>query len=219
MKLLVETTEKYKVINENNADGEPELFIAGIFMQAEKENRNGRVYPREIMAKEVARYNEESVNHNRAVGELGHPAGPQINMDRVCTLITELRMIGDDVVGKAKVLDTPSGEIVKSFIRGGVGFGVSSRALGSTRTTDRGIDVVMPDFQLFAIDVVFDPSAPDAYVNALMEEKEWVWENGLLMEKTLNGQKQRIDKVFSSNDTYKKSAAIRDAFYEFIKEL
>lgn len=219
MKLLIESAQDYKILTEENAaTGGKDYYIAGIFMQSNVENRNGRVYPKEVMQREVDRYITESVKTNRAVGELGHPKGPQMNADRVCHRITEMKMIGDDVVGKALILDTEAGKTLKAFIDGGVSFGVSSRALGSTEEIN-GVDVVQDDFQLFAIDAVMDPSAPDAFVTALMESREWVWEGGILVEKDLTKTKKKINEAHRSVDKDAKSAAVRDAFYEFIRGL
>jgi hypothetical protein len=181
MKLITETIENVQVITEGNGDSK-RMYIEGVFLQSELKNRNGRVYPFEVLQREVGRYNEEYVKTKRALGELGHPDGPTVNLDRVSHRITELRAEGTNFYGKAQILDTPMGKIAKSLLDEGVQLGVSSRGMGSI---DRREDVsyVMDDFMLAtAADIVADPSAPDAFVNGIMEGKEWVWDNGILKE-------------------------------------
>ena len=181
MKLITETIENVQVITEGTGD-KKKLYIEGVFLQSELRNRNGRVYPLGVLEKEVNRYNEEYVKTKRALGELGHPDGPTVNLDRVSHRITELRSEGNNFMGKAQVLDTPMGKIAKSLLGEGVQLGVSSRGMGSI---DRREDTayVMDDFMLAtAADIVADPSAPDAFVNGIMEGKEWVWDNGILKE-------------------------------------
>lgn len=181
MKLITETIEDVKVITEGTGDNK-KLYIEGVFLQSELKNRNGRVYPFEVLSKEVNRYNEEYVKTKRALGELGHPDGPTVNLDRVSHRITSLRAEGHNFMGKAQILDTPMGKIAKSLLEEGVQLGVSSRGMGSI---DRREDTayVMDDFMLAtAADIVADPSAPDAFVNGIMEGKEWVWDNGILKE-------------------------------------
>ena len=181
MKLITETIENVQVITEGTGD-KKKLYIEGVFLQSELRNRNGRVYPFGVLEKEVNRYNEEYVKTKRALGELGHPDGPTVNLDRVSHRITELRAEGNNFMGKAQILDTPMGKIAKSLLGEGVQLGVSSRGMGSI---DRREDTayVMDDFMLAtAADIVADPSAPDAFVNGIMEGKEWVWDNGILKE-------------------------------------
>jgi hypothetical protein len=185
MKLITENIEEVKLLTEEK-DGQKHLYIEGVFLQSEVKNRNGRVYPFSVLEKEVGRYNEEYVTKGRALGELGHPDGPTVNLDRVSHRITSLKAEGNNFVGKARILDTPMGNIAKSLLGEGVKLGVSSRGMGSI---DRREDAnyVMDDFMLAtAADIVADPSAPDAFVNGIMEGKEWVWDNGLLKEKTVS---------------------------------
>ena len=167
-------------------DGQKHLYIEGVFLQSEVRNRNGRVYPFSVLEKEVGRYNEEYVTNGRALGELGHPDGPTVNLDRVSHRITSLKAEGNNFVGKARILDTPMGNIAKSLLGEGVKLGVSSRGMGSIDKREDA-NYVMDDFMLAtAADIVADPSAPDAFVNGIMEGKEWVWDNGLLKEKTVS---------------------------------
>ena len=177
MKLIREEIQDVQYIVEGTGDNK-QHFITGIFMQAEKQNRNGRVYPMNILSKEADRYNREYVSKNRAFGELGHPENPQINLDRVSHMITKLYPDGTNFVGKAKILDTPNGKIVKSLLDGGASLGVSTRGVGSLRAHN-GYQQVQDDFKLAtAADIVADPSAPDAFVQGIMEGKEWIFENG-----------------------------------------
>ena len=181
MKLITEQIEDVQVITEGTGV-DKKLYIEGVFLQSELKNRNGRVYPFQVLEREVNRYNEEYVKTKRALGELGHPDGPTVNLDRVSHRITELRSEGNNFMGKAQILDTPMGKIAKSLLGEGVQLGVSSRGMGSI---DRREDTayVMDDFMLAtAADIVADPSAPDAFVNGIMEGKEWVWDNGILKE-------------------------------------
>ena len=181
MKLITEQIEDVQVITEGTG-ADKKLYIEGVFLQSELKNRNGRVYPFQVLEREVNRYNEEYVKTKRALGELGHPDGPTVNLDRVSHRITELRAEGNNFMGKAQVLDTPMGKIAKSLLGEGVQLGVSSRGMGSI---DRREDTayVMDDFMLAtAADIVADPSAPDAFVNGIMEGKEWVWDNGILKQ-------------------------------------
>jgi len=174
------------VIIEENEKGQKEYFIEGVFMQSEIKNRNGRVYPKEIMAKEVERYNKEFVEQDRAFGELGHPEGPTINLDKVSHLITKLEEDGNNYVGRAKILSTPNGQIVRNLIDDGAKLGVSSRGLGSLEQKN-GAQHVKSDFQLAtAADIVADPSAPEAFVEGIMEGVEWIYENGILKAKDLD---------------------------------
>ena len=175
MKLIKELVEDVQYILEEK-DGKKELFIEGVFLQSNLKNRNGRVYPKEIMAKEVARYTEDCINKNRALGELGHPDGPTVNLDRVSHMIVSLKEDGDNWIGKAKVLDTPMGKIAAGLIEAGCQLGVSSRGLGSIREKS-GISEVQDDFMLAtAGDIVADPSAPNAFVRGIMEGTEWIYD-------------------------------------------
>ena len=181
MKLITEQIENVNVITEGKGDSK-KLYIEGVFLQSELKNRNGRMYPFSVLEKEVNRYNEEYIKTSRALGELGHPDGPTVNLDRVSHRITSLTAEGNNFIGKAQILDTPMGKIAKSLLEEGVKLGVSSRGMGSI---DRREDcnVVMDDFMLAtAADIVADPSAPDAFVNGIMEGKEWAWDNGILKE-------------------------------------
>ena len=181
MKLITEQIDDVKVITEGKGD-DKKLYIEGVFLQAELKNRNGRVYPFSVLENEVGRYNEEYVKTKRALGELGHPDGPTVNLDRVSHRITELRAEGNNFMGKAQILDTPMGKIAKSLLGEGVQLGVSSRGMGSIDKRE-DTSYVMDDFMLAtAADIVADPSAPDAFVNGIMEGKEWVWDNGILKE-------------------------------------
>ena len=177
MKLICEVNEDIKYIAEAKEDGTKQYFIEGIFMQGDIKNRNGRVYPAGVIAKEVERYNEQFVKKNRAFGELGHPNGPTINLDRVSHMVTDLRQEGSNFVGKAKILDTPMGKVVKNLMDEGATLGVSSRGMGSLKENKQGIMEVQNDFYLAtAGDIVADPSAPDAFVRGIMEGVEWVYD-------------------------------------------
>jgi len=178
MKLITEIyDEDCQVITEANEDGKKSYFIEGIFMQGDLKNRNGRVYPSDILEKEMARYQKDFISTKRALGELGHPNGPQINGDRVSHLITEMKRDGSNFYGKAKILSTPMGEIVKTFIDEGVKVGVSTRGLGSVKQTKTGIMEVQNDFHLATVDVVTDPSGPDCFVNGIMENTDYYLDN------------------------------------------
>lgn len=218
MKIITEVNENlaYKILTEEKTGGK-NYFIEGIFLQAELKNRNGRMYPKEMLQKEVARYNKEYVEKNRAFGELGHPEGPTINLDRVSHMVTELREDGDNFIGKAKILvDLPNGKIVKAFIDAGASLGVSSRGMGSLRTEGHDIQTVQDDFYLVtAGDIVADPSAPDAFVNGIMEGKEWVWDNGLIKERHIAAYKKQISKAPAK----KIQEVSVKAFEDFMKRL
>jgi hypothetical protein len=193
MKLLTEVNEVIKIVSES-AEGKPkDYFIEGIFIQCEEPNRNSRKYMMKYMQPEVERYVEEYVNKNRAFGELGHPENPTINLDRVSHLITTLEQKGTNYNGKAKILDTPNGKIVKAFIDGGCMLGVSTRGLGSLKQEGQ-YSIVQPDYKIMtAADIVADPSAHEAFVEAVMESKEWVWNNGIVKEVTIDSYKKRLD--------------------------
>ena len=178
MKLIAEYNEhNIECIVEKKEDGSKKYAIEGVFMQSESKNRNGRIYPKKIMESAVDKYVDEQVSKNRAVGELNHPEGPTVNLDKVSHLITDLRWEGNDVVGKASILDTPMGQIVKGLLEGGVNLGVSTRGMGSLEQRG-GAMYVKEDFTLSTVDIVQDPSAPNAFVNGIMEGVEWVWSNG-----------------------------------------
>ena len=181
MKLITEAIENIQVLEEEK-NGKKLLYIEGVFLQSELKNRNGRMYPFETLNREVGRYNEEYVKSKRALGELGHPDGPTVNLDRVSHRITSLRAEGNNFVGKAQILDTPMGNIARNLLKEGVQLGVSSRGMGSIDKRE-DCSIVQDDFMLTtAADIVADPSAPDAFVNGIMEGKEWVWHNGILKE-------------------------------------
>ena len=177
MKLITEVCQDVKYLEEKQEAGGSNLYIEGIFMQADKHNKIGRMYPKGIMEKEVARY-QDLIKEKRSLGELGHPPNPTINLNQVSHLITELRMDGSNVIGKAKILGTPMGKIAESFIREGVSLGVSSRGVGSLKERN-GINEVQDDFHLATVDIVADPSAPDAFVTGIMENAEWIYENNV----------------------------------------
>ena len=184
MKLITEEIEQVEVIVENR-NGKKNLFIEGVFLQGEIKNRNGRMYPMQTLAREVGRYNENFVEKGRALGELGHPDGPTVNLDRVSHKIVSLKESGNNFIGKAKILSTPMGKIASNLLGEGVKLGVSSRGVGSLNKTNEGYSVVGEDFTLAtAADIVADPSAPDAFVDCIMEGKEWVWDGGILRERS-----------------------------------
>ena len=181
MKLITESIEDIQILEEES-NGRKNLYIEGVFLQGDIKNRNGRVYPFGVLEREVGRYNEQYVNVGRALGELGHPDGPTVNLDRVSHKIVSLKAEGSNFVGKAQILNTPMGNIAKSLLESGVKLGVSSRGMGSIEEKN-GANYVRDDFMLAtAADIVADPSAPDAFVNGIMEGKEWVWENGIIKE-------------------------------------
>ena len=194
MKLITETIEDVQILTEER-DGKKLLYIEGVFLQGAIKNRNGRMYPFEVLDREVERYNEEYVRTKRALGELGHPDGPTINLDRVSHRITSLKAEGNNFIGKAQILDTPMGNIAKNLLGEGVQLGVSSRGMGSIQKVE-DCNVVADDFMLTtAADIVADPSAPDAFVNGIMEGKEWVWDNGLLKEKEIAKYQRYMDEA------------------------
>ena len=195
MKLITEEIEAVEVITEN-VNGKKTLFIQGPFLQTEQPNRNNRVYRLPVMEREVKRYTEQYVNKGRALGELGHPDGPTVNLDRVSHKIVELVQRGNDFIGKAQILPTPMGKIAESLLNSGVTLGVSSRGIGSVRSTREGYNEVGEDFMLAtAADIVADPSAPDAFVQGIMEGKEWCWEGGMLRERVAQVTQRRINTL------------------------
>ena len=193
MKLITEYTENdtLQCIIEKKEDGEKNYVIEGVFAQADQKNRNGRVYPKAIMEKAVGKYDKEQIQKNRAVGELNHPEGPTVNLDKVSHRITEMKFNGNDVVGKAQILDTPMGKIVKGLLDGGVQLGVSTRGMGSLEQQN-GAMVVKDDFILSTVDIVQDPSAPDAFVNGIMEGVDWIWDNGVLKPQVIEKMETEI---------------------------
>jgi len=217
MKLICEVNEDIQYISEAKEDGKKQYFIEGVFMQGDIKNRNGRVYPAEVLDKEVQRYNETYVNKKRAYGELGHPQGPSINLERVSHMITELKRDGANFMGRAKIMtETPYGAIVKSLMDEGAQLGVSSRGMGSVKQNKQGIAEVQNDFYLAtAADIVADPSAPDAFVQGIMENKEWVWENGVIREATIADYQNEIKKASRSELEEAKLAV----FTDFISKL
>ena len=201
MKLISEYHEQdLQCIVEKKEDGEKNYTIEGVFAQADQKNRNGRVYPKPIMEKAVGKYVKEQVSKKRAVGELNHPEGPTVNLDKVSHLITDLKFEGNDVVGKAQILDTPMGKIVKGLLEGGVQLGVSTRGMGSLENRN-GVAYVKDDFHLATVDIVQDPSAPDAFVNGIMEGVEWVWNNGVIEPQVIEKMETEI-KVAPRKDLY-----------------
>ena len=199
MKLITEVLEdSLEYITEANEEGEKEYFIEGIFMQSNKPNRNGRIYPTDILEQEVKRYNKEYVMKNRAFGELGHPQGPTINLERVSHMIKELYQDGENFIGKAKIMDSPYGSIVKNLIKEGASLGVSSRGMGSLKSKN-GINEVQKDFYLAtAADIVADPSAPDAFVQGIMEGVDWVMEGGKWVETFVEKSQNEIKRASKS---------------------
>tara|TARA_B100001142_G_scaffold320296_1_gene365097 strand:- start:271 stop:915 length:645 start_codon:yes stop_codon:yes gene_type:complete len=194
MKLIVEHIEDIELLTEEK-DGKEYTYIQGVFLQGDLKNRNGRVYPMPVLQREVTNYNENFVQKSRALGELGHPDGPTINLDRVSHKIVELYQDGSNYIGKAKLLETPMGQIAKNLLREGVQLGVSSRGVGSLESKG-GSNYVRDDFMLTtAADIVADPSAPDAFVDGIMEGKEWVWNNGAFKEADLQRVKEELDSV------------------------
>jgi|TARA_B110000263_G_C15311432_1_gene513541 hypothetical protein len=215
MKLITEEAFDSKFLIEE-VDGKKQFKIKGIFLQADIKNRNGRVYPREILQKEVARYNREFINKRRAFGELGHPDGPVVNLERVSHMITDLHPDGSNFVGEAKVMDTPYGKIVKNLINEGAQLGVSSRGMGSLVRGHGGVNEVGRDFYLAtAADIVADPSAPDAFVEGIMENKEWVWDNGVIKAQEIEEWKKYITEA----KRLRLAEAKADVFKKFIEKL
>lgn len=191
MKLITETTLDVRVLTEASTDGKKNYFIEGVFMESDSKNKNGRVYPLTTMEKEVNRYITEYVNTSRAIGELGHPEGPTVNLERAAHMIKELHFDRNQVCGRAKILDTPYGRIVKNLMDEGAKLGVSSRGMGSL-VEKNGYQEVQEDFMLAAVDIVADPSAPNAFVNGIMEGREWIWENGIFKQVDLENYKKQI---------------------------
>ena len=216
MKLIREEIESVDFIIEEK-NGKKSMFIEGIFLQGDLKNRNGRMYPMETLRREVARYNENHVMSGRALGELGHPDGPTVNLDRVSHKITSLKENGSNFIGKAKILNTPMGKIAESLIAEGVKLGVSSRGIGSLRQTREGVNIVGDDFMLStAADIVADPSAPDAFVEGIMEGKEWVWDGGILRESFAKKTYKQINTLVTQRQLDEKKL---DLFNDFLNNL
>lgn len=211
MKLIREEIESVQVLTEES-NGKKSFYITGPFLQGDIKNRNGRIYESRVLAKEVQRYNENFIKRNRALGELGHPDGPTVNLDRVSHNITELYQEGSNFIGKAKILNTPMGKIAEGLLSDGVQLGVSSRGMGSLVQRE-GVNYVGEDFMLAtAADIVADPSAPDAFVQGIMEGKEWVWENGLLKECEIEQVKATIDNA----PAHRLNEAILEGFHDLL---
>ena len=212
MKLITEHTNQIEYLTEGKGK---EQYIKGIFMQSDIKNQNGRVYPHAVLQKEVKNFNAKYVNEGRALGELGHPMGPVINLDRVSHVIKELKEDGNNFIGKAKVMDTANGKIVKNFISEGIKLGVSSRGMGSLKMNRNGVNEVQSDFVLSTIDIVADPSAPDAFVNGIMEGKEWIWETGVIIEQDIDAMKKIILNAKMKDLEQKKL----EVFHKFLQNL
>jgi len=216
MKLIREEIESVEFLVEQK-NGKKSMYIEGVFLQGNIKNRNGRMYPMETLRKEVSRYNENHVQAGRALGELGHPDGPTVNLDRVSHKIVSLKESGSNFVGKAKILNTPMGKIASSLIEEGVKLGVSSRGIGSLKMTREGVNVVGDDFMLAtAADIVADPSAPDAFVEGIMEGKEWVWDGGILREKYAEKTYKEINTLVTQKQLDEKKLSL---FNDFLANL
>ena len=212
MKLITEEIEQVEFIVESR-NGKKSLYIEGVFLQGNIQNRNGRMYPMETLRREVSRYNESNIVSGRALGELGHPDGPTVNLDRVSHKIVSLKESGSNFIGKAKILSTPMGKIAESLISEGVKLGVSSRGIGSLRPSREGVNIVGEDFMLAtAADIVADPSAPDAFVEGIMEGKDWVWEGGILREKYAEQTKRRINTLVDTKQLEENKLFLFDQF-------
>jgi hypothetical protein len=215
MKLITEMNQDVKFLTEKKEDGTKSVYIEGIFMQAEKPNRNGRMYGKGIMEREVQKY-QELINEKRSLGELGHPPNPSINLNQVSHMITGLKFEGNDIHGRAKILDTPMGKIAKNFIEEGVRLGVSSRGLGSVKLNKEGINEVQDDFHLATVDIVADPSAPDAFVQGIMESADWILENGVWKAIQIEQAQNTIRKA-SKADLNKVKLQVFEQFLRTIK--
>ena len=217
MKLISESIEEVEYLFEQDTEGKKNYKIRGPFLQAEIKNRNGRIYPLSILEKEVGRYNKEYIQKNRAFGELGHPDGPTVNLERVSHMITGLHPDGNNFIGEAKVMDTPYGKIVKNLIDEGAKLGVSSRGMGSLEPR-RGVNFVKDDFYLAtAADIVADPSAPNAFVEGIMEGKEWIWDNGAVKEMDIAAYKKQLDMKYQRAQAREEKAV--EIFEDFMSKL
>ena len=216
MKLIREEIESVEFLVEQK-NGKKSMYIEGVFLQGDLQNRNGRMYPIAVLRKEVARYNENHIQSGRALGELGHPDGPTVNLDRVSHKIVSLKESGSNFIGKAKILGTPMGKIAASLVEEGVKLGVSSRGIGSLKPTREGVNVVGDDFMLStAADIVADPSAPDAFVEGIMEGKEWVWDGGVLRERSAARAYKEINTLVTQKQLDEKKL---DVFNNFLNSL
>ena len=216
MKLIREEIESVEFLVEQK-NGKKSMYIEGVFLQGDLQNRNGRMYPIAVLRKEVARYNENHIQSGRALGELGHPDGPTVNLDRVSHKIVSLKESGSNFIGKAKILGTPMGKIAASLVEEGVKLGVSSRGIGSLKPTREGVNVVGDDFMLStAADIVADPSAPDAFVEGIMEGKEWVWDGGVLRERSAAKAYREINTLVTQKQLDEKKL---DVFNNFLNSL
>ena len=216
MKLIVEHIEDIELLTEEK-DGKEYTYIQGVFLQGDVKNRNGRVYPMPVLQREVTNYNENFVQKSRALGELGHPDGPTVNLDRVSHKITSLRQEGSNFIGRAKILSTPMGNIAKNLLDEGVKLGVSSRGVGSVNMNNEGVNVVGEDFMLAtAADIVADPSAPDAFVDGIMEGKDWIWDGGVLREKYATRTYKQINTLASSRELQENKIKL---FQDFLSNL
>ena len=216
MKLISEEAQDIEFLTEEKKGGGKNYFIEGVFMQAETKNRNGRVYPKAVLQKEAKRYSDSFIKTKRAFGELGHPDGPTVNLERVSHMIEELEEVDNNFMGRAKILDTPYGKIVKNLIDEGARLGVSSRGMGSLKPAKDGIQEVQGDFYLAtAADIVADPSAPDAFVAGIMEGKEWIWDNGIIKEAEIQAIKEKVEQS-SRKD---REQTLVSAFEDFITNL
>ena len=216
MKLIREEIESVEFLVEQK-NGKKSMYIEGVFLQGNIKNRNGRMYPMETLRREVGRYNESNVQSGRALGELGHPDGPTVNLDRVSHKIVSLKESGSNFVGKAKILNTPMGKIASALIEDGVKLGVSSRGIGSLKQTREGVNIVGDDFMLAtAADIVADPSAPDAFVEGIMEGKDWVWDGGILREKYAEKTYREINTLVTQKQLDEKKLSL---FNDFLANL
>ena len=217
--LIKDIVEDVQYITESNEKGEKNTFIEGIIMQGDIKNRNGRIYPSSVLMREMGRYNENYVSKNRAFGELGHPQGPTINLDRVSHMFTELKSDGSNVVGRAKIVDTPMGETVKGLIKSGAQLGISSRGMGSVKPNKQGIMEVQDDFMLAtAGDIVADPSAPDAFIKGIMEGVEWIYDVAASSWRAANNF-DKIEEHVKKNYKQIDEAAAADIFKKFLNSL
>ncbi len=216
MKLISEEATNVEFLTEATKKGGKNYFIEGVFMQSNTKNRNGRIYPQAILQKEAKRYTDEFIAKKRAFGELGHPDGPTVNLERVSHMIEELQEVDQNFMGRAKILDTPYGKIVKNLIDEGARLGVSSRGMGSLKPSKDGVQEVQDDFYLAtAADIVADPSAPEAFVAGIMEGREWIWDNGLLKEAEIQLIKEKVEKSSRKN----REQTLVSAFEDFITKL
>ena len=217
MKLITELNESIKYVTETKESGKKTLYIEGVFLQSEIKNRNGRMYPKAVLEREVNRYNEQFVQKGRAFGELGHPDGPQINLDRISHIIESLKQDGTNFIGRAKITDTPMGNIARGIIESGGQLGVSTRGMGSIKLNREGVNEVQDDFHLAtAADIVADPSAPDAFVNGIMEGVDWIWENNMLIA---HRAKQQVEQAVRSRDLETQKLKVFENFINSISKI